>query len=442
MFKREITDILIKWKNTPNHKPIIVKGVRQCGKTFSVCHFAEEQYENVVYIDFRENSKLISVFDGSLATNDLTVAISAFISQAKFVPYKTCIIFDEIQECPRARGALKFFQIDGRYDVICTGSLLGVNGYKTKEQIDREQKASIPVGYEQIVDMYPMNFKEWLWANGINDDVIDVLKKYFDTETVVPDGLHNRMRQLLLEYVIVGGMPEAVSTFITTHDVNQMRDVQRSIIDGYRTDMIKYASQSDKASIRECFNSIPKQLSKENKKFIYSQISSGGRGSKYQGSLQWIEDAGIIHRCYNLTIPELPLDGNSISDQFKVYMTDTGLFVSMLEQGTQADIISGNMLGYKGAIFENLMADFLCKRGRSLYYYHKDSGLELDFVIRYNGECVPIECKAVSGNAKSLKTVLKHTDKYHINNAIKLGDYNIGRNGPLLTIPFYMAMFI
>ena len=337
---------------------------------------------------------------------------------------------------------MKFFKLDGRYDVICTGSLLGVNGYKTKEEQDEETNASIPVGYEQIVTMYPMDFEEWLWANGITQQHIDYLRNCLQNEIPVNEGIHQRMWELLLRYAVVGGMPEAVTAFFETNNMNEVLDVQRNIVETYKADMLKYARQSDKARIRECFDSIPAQLAKENKKFQYSAIRKGGRSSQYEGSLQWIEDAGIIHRCYNTSITELPLNGNAIPDVFKVYMTDIGLLVSMLEEGTAWSILQGNLLAYKGAIFENLAADFLCKMGRKLYYFQKESGLELDFLIRYKGECYPIECKAKSGNSKSLQTVLKHPEHYHIYHALKLGNYNIGRNGSQLTLPFYMAFLL
>ena len=206
--------------------------------------------------------------------------------------------------------------------------------------------------------------------------------------------------------------------------------------------MVKYADDADKPLIRECFQSIPKQLSKENKKFRYSLVKKGGTASKFSGSLQWIEDAGIVSRCYNLALPELPLDGNAIDEVFKVYMRDTGLFVSMLEDGTQYDILQGNLYGYKGAIFENLMADIFSKMGRKLYYYHKDSGLEVDFVIRYKGSATLVEVKAATGNVKSAKTILAHPEKYHVGGAIKLGEYNVGRNDRLLTLPLYMGFLL
>ena len=442
MYKRKIESFLLDWKNTPNHKPLVIKGCRQCGKTSSVVAFAKKHYKHVIYIDFHEQEQLCALFAGSLSVDYLTMTISASVPGAQFVPHNTCLVLDEIQNCPRARSSLKFFMQDGRYDVICTGSLLGVSGYKNAEMIKAEDQATIPVGAETIVEMYPMDFEEWLWANGINEQVFDFLRKSLQEETPITADIHQRLRQLLLEYVVVGGMPEAVKTFFATHDMNKVCQVQRHILNGYRDDMIKYARSEDKPRIRECFDSIPRQLSRDNKKFTYSLVRKGGRSKEYISCLQWIEDAGIVRRCYNLMLPELPLNGNSIQDCFKVYMADTGLLVSMLDDGTQGDILQGNLWTYKGAVYENLVADILGKMGRKLYYYQKESGLEIDFVMRYKGECTLLECKANTGNAKSVKTILSHPDKYHVNEAIKLGDYNIGRSEQLLTLPLYMAFLL
>ena len=438
MLKRKITEFLNQWKQDIDHKPLVIKGCRQCGKTFSVLNFAYQNYKNVIYINFIENPKLAEAFHDSLKVDDILMNLTAMGLSSKIENGNTCLILDEIQECPEARTALKFFRIDGRIDVIATGSLLGVKGYG----VHGNSPISIPVGYETVVTMYPLDFEEFLWANGINDSIINRLAEHLDTLTPVTPALHLSMRQLLLQYTIVGGLPEAVNTFIATHDITKVQDVQRAIIIGYEEDMIKYADSFDRSKIRECFESIPKQLSKENKKFQYSIVRIGGKSSHYIGSLQWIEDAGVIRRCYNLDFPELPLDGNAIDNQFKVYMADTGLFVSMLEQGTAADILRGNLYSYKGAISENLVADIFGKMNRKLYYYRKDSGLEIDFVIRYKGKCTLVEVKATTGDAKSMKTILNHPEKYHIDSAIKLGDYNIGHKGPLMTLPTYLAFLL
>lgn len=436
MLKRKIEQALINWKNTPNHSPLIIKGCRQCGKTFSVRDFAKKNYKYEVYLNFFKNPSYISIFDGSLEIDNLIMMMSALLGpSAVFKQGETVIILDEIQDCPEARTALKFFREDGRFDVIGTGSLLGVKGYG-------KQPKSIPVGSETVIEMHPLDFEEFLWANGITPQIIDKLKAYFNEEKPVPEALHEKMRQLILQYTVVGGMPEVVDTFVKTKQMNSVLALQRDIVRSYEDDMVKYADDKDKSLIKECFQSIPKQLSKKNKKFQYSIVKKGGTASKFQGSIQWIEDAGIIARCYNLDLPELPLDGNAIDDVFKVYMQDSGLLVSMLEDGTQFGILQGNLYGYKGAIFENLMADIFTKMGRKLYYYHKDSGLEIDFVIRYKGGATLIEVKATTGNTKSTKTILSNPEKYHVAGAIKLGDYNVGRNEKMLTIPIYMGFLL
>lgn len=438
MLQRKIERTLIKWKNTPNHKPLIIKGCRQCGKTFSVNTFAKEYYTHVVYLNFFEHPDYKLAFEGSKQIDSIVMNLTALIPNSRFVSGQTCIILDEIQECSAARTALKFFKIDGRYDVIATGSLLGVCGYKG----DETDYNSIPVGYEQHIEMLPLDFEEFLWANGINQEIIELLTKSLQERTPIPPAIHQRMRQLILEYTIVGGMPEVVNRFIATHNMSDVLEEQHSIITGYKEDMVKYAANEDKVRLRAAFDSIPRQLSKENKKFQFSVIKKGARAKEYITGIQWLEDAGIIIRCRNLSITELPLEGNAIEDSFKVYMRDTGLFVSMLEEGTQFDILQGRLYGYKGAIFENLIADIFIKMGRKLYYYRKDSGLEIDFVIRYHSECVLVEVKASTGNTKSTKTILQHPDKYHVYQAIKLGDYNIGEKDGILTLPVYMAFLL
>ena len=298
------------------------------------------------------------------------------------------------------------------------------------------------MGYETLINMHPLDFEEFCWANDVSDSMIEMLRAHLEAETPVPPALHSRMRSLLLEYTVVGGMPDAVQSFVDNSDMASVLRIQRDIVRAYEDDMVKYAPAADKPLIKQCFQSIPRQLAKENKKFQYSLAKKGSTAARFAGSLQWIEDAGIITRCNNLSITELPLDGNAIDDQFKIYMADTGLFVSMLEEGTQFDILNGNLFGYKGGIFENLIADIFSKMDRKLYYFRKDSGLELDFVIRYKGRCVPVEVKASDGNAKSVKTVLKHPEKYHVESAIRLADLNIGRTGEILTLPHYLAFLL
>lgn len=450
MLKRKIEDSLLEWKSRQGHKPLVIMGIRQCGKTFIAKHFAKRNYKHVVYMNFIRNPERINAFLGSKKVDDILLNLSAQIPGVNFVSGETCLIFDEIQECPEARTSLKFFREDGRFDVIATGSLLGVQGYGSL--LKKERKGylssrdhgvnSVPVGYEDIMEMYPLDFEEFLWAVGVNGDVVGALRKFLSEESPVPEGVHSAMKNYLNLYVAVGGLPAPVNAFLSTKNMNAVSAEYRSILSEYRDDMVKYAPDSDKPHIRECFNSIPKQLSKENKKFKYSVVKPGGRSGTYLGSLQWLEDAGLICRCYNTDITGLPMEGNARSDIFKVYMADIGLLVEMLGPGTRADILQGNLGGFKGAIYENLMADTLHKKQQKLYYFQKDSGLELDFLVRMEGECVPIEVKAQSSQAKSAQTVLKHPEKYGVKKIIKFGNYNIGRDGQLLTLPSYMQFLL
>lgn len=450
MLKRRISDTLKAWKETPNHKPLVIMGIRQCGKTFIAQHFANENYKKVVYINFIKQPEFIMAFLGSKAVDDILLNLSTLIKDVTFTPGDTCFIFDEIQECPEARTSLKFFKEDGRFDVIATGSLLGVQGYGNDKKKQHRKLVlnqdlginSVPVGSEDIIEMYPLDFEEFLWANGINEEIIEALKRFYREEIPVPAGIHVAMRKLLNLYVAIGGLPEPINAFLNTNNMNEVGKAYKSILKEYRDDMVKYAPDKDKPHIRECFNSIPKQLAKENKKFQYSKIKPGGRSENYLGSLQWLEDAGIICRCYNTDITGLPMEGNAKDNVFKVYLADIGLLVEMLGPSTRADILQGNLGGFNGAIYENLMADTLHKKAQNLYYFQKDSGLELDFLVRMNGECVPLEVKAKSAKSKSAKTVLSHPEKYQVKHIIKFGDYNIGRDGTLLTLPNYMQFLL
>ena len=418
MLRRKIENTLREWKDSPNHLPLVIMGIRQCGKTFIVRKFAEENYKYVYYMNFIKQPKRIGAFLGSKEVDAILLELSTQIKGANFVPGQTCFIFDEIQDCPDARTSLKFFKEDGRFDVIATGSLLGVLGYgEKKKKLKRKHKDdmqlgknSVPVGFEDIVQMYPLDFEEFLWANGISEDVIVFLKDCLSNEKPVPVGIHLTMNNLLNRYVAVGGLPAAVNKLLETSNMSKVDAVLRRILKEYKDDMVKYANDDDKPYIRGCFDSITKQLAKDYKKFQYNLIKKDGRAEDYAGSLQWLEDAGMIRRCYNTEATGLPMEGNAIESTFTIY--------------------------------ENLMADTLHKKEQALYYYRKESGMELDFLISYKGECVPVEVKAKTSKAKSLSTALKHPDKYHIYHAIKFGDFNIGREGPLLTLPNYMQFLL
>ncbi len=444
MLKRKVYSELLLWKNTKNKKPLVIKGLRQIGKTFIVKKFAEENYENVIYLDFRKHQELRSIFDRSFVINDLISQITANIPNARAIPYKTLLIFDEVQDCPNARSSLKYFYEDGRYDIICTGSLLGIKGYSQRSD------NAVPVGYEEVLYMKPMDYEEFLWANGIPNSLISDLQVCFNEQKEILSATHLRLTDLFRKYICVGGMPEVVQSFIETGDMNRVLKLQRNILESYKDDFGRhlkndnslYVDEKELAAILAVFKCIPSQLAKENKKFQFSKIKEKGKNDDFRRAIEWLEDAGIINRCYNLSTTELPLEGNKCEDIFKVYMQDSGLFVAMLEDGTQADILRGNLLIYKGAIYENIIADAFSKMGRKLYYFNKDSGLEIDFVTRYKGKCTLIEVKATNSKAKSLNTILGDYERYHVDSAIKIRDGNIAKIGSILFIPHYLAFLI
>ena len=443
MFRRKIADEMLAWKNSTGKKrALVIKGLRQIGKTFSVRAFAAEQYQNVVYINFKNNRSVRAAFEGDLSVDRIVLDISAIMPGVHFVPNETVIILDEIQECANARASLKPFVEDGRYDVICTGSLLGVKGY------NRKNNRGVPVGSEQIIYMHPMDFEEFLWAKGIDEQVITELRCCLAEERPIRKAIHEAMQRYYREYLCVGGMPYVVERFIESNDMGIVLQEQRNLLDEYRDDFAKHLDENENevidqtllARINKVFDSIPAQLADDNKKFVYSKLGKSARAKDYEAAIQWLSDFGLANRCFNLRNISLPLEGNKNEDVFKVYLCDTGLFVAMLDDGIAGNILSGDLGMYKGALYENIIADCFSKTGKRLYYYKKeDSTLEIDFVTAIAGEAVIVEVKAVTGNAKSAKTVLKNKDRYGVNLCIKLGEYNIGRQGEILTVPSYLA---
>jgi len=444
MFKRKILKEFENWKaSRGKKKALVVKGMRQIGKTSSVLEFARSNYENVVYINFKENENAKKVFDGDLNVNRITIDLSALFPKAHFVENKTVIIFDEIQECANARASIKPFMEDGRYDVICTGSLLGIKGY------NRKKGKGVPTGFERIIYMKPMDFEEFLWAKGIGENVIGYLKECFERREPVREATHNAMLRYFREYLCVGGLPYIVSRFVETNDMNVVWQEQQDILEEYKDDFGKHLDENENEEIdrtllgriNRVFDSIPAQLAKENNKFVYSQLEKKGRSENYQTAIQWLNDCGIINICYNLTNIAEPLDGYKIENTFKIYVQDSGLFVAMLERGSAAKILSGDLGFYKGAIYENIIADCFSKQGRKLFYFRKDSGLEIDFVENIKGEIAIIEVKATTGRSKSAKTVLNN-DNYAAKICYKLSENNIGVADKMVTLPYYMVMFL
>lgn len=431
MLKRKIERELMDWKEKHDKKCLLVKGARQVGKTYIIDKFARENYKYYTYINFDENPAYQTIFDGDLDVDTLIKQISLRVRGAELEPYETILFLDEIQNCPRARTALKFLAIDGRFDVVASGSMLGIH-YK--------EVPSYPVGYVDYLEMYSMDFEEFLWANDVREESIEDIREYFGKRSPVPEAMHQRMLELFREYIVVGGMPRVVQEFVNSHNFAKVYQIQKGILTDYTDDIAKYAEGAEKTKARACFLSIPKHLAKDYKKFRYSLVEPKATNRKYGGSLMWLYDAGIINFCYNLSEPVLPLEGNARSDAFKVYMRDTGLLMAMLDEGAAEDIIDGNLGIYKGAVYENIIADILAKNGKKLYYYEKNSQIEIDFFIRYQKTATAVEVKsAEKATSKSMTAIIKN---YGVKHGIKLSTQNVSGNESVETFPLYMAMFL
>jgi len=431
VLERKVEVELAGWKRRSDRMCLMLGGARQVGKTYSVRRFGEANYTNVVELNFEKNPAYRQAFEGSLEVNDILARISLVYPGAHFEPGGTLIFLDEVQSCPNARTALKFFTEDGRFDVIATGSLLGIR-YK--------EESSLPVGYVDHLEMYSLDFEEYLWAKGYSHAAVSALASYVAQDDPVPDSVHETMMALFREYIVVGGMPRAVQTFVDTHNFQDVLRVQRGILQDYRADIAKYAEGVEKAKARACFDSIPRQLARDYKKFSYAVVERKAGARKYAGSLQWLYDAGIVNFCHNLRAISLPLEGNAIDNNFKVYLRDTGLLMAMLEDGSQADVFTGNLGIYKGAIYENIVGDIFAKQGRKLYFYGEGAQFEIDFVIRRAGEAVPVEVKsAANRRAKSMRSIL---ERGLADRGIKLSTANRGVSGVVDTYPLYLAPFI
>lgn len=438
MLRRKIYDELISWKNNHGKKALVILGARQVGKTFIVEKFAKDNYETVYELDFLHHPEYNKIFSEALDSETIMAKISSFLGKIE-LDKKTLLFLDEVQRCPNAITALKYLAQDGRFDVIASGSLLGI-AYNSKDE--ENNNVSFPVGYINTIYMNSLDFEEFCWANGVSEDAIDYLKKCFEEKKTVDEFYHHKFMELFKQYIVVGGMPDVVNSFIENHDYAEVLHIQKEIMNNYSMDIVKYASALDSAKIRNCFFSIPVQLAKENKKFQYNLIEKKGTSEKYFGALEWLKDAGIVSFCYNLKSPSAPLEGNKSLDAFKVYMNDTGLLVSMLDDGTQAEILNGNLGIYKGAIYENVIADILHKSGKNLYYFDYNSTLEIDFFIRFNGHITAVEVKSADNTkSKSLNSVINN---WGVEQGIKLSSKNLGINSTnnVLSLPIYMAMLL
>ena len=433
--RRKIDDYLIEWKNNKDKKPLIVKGARQIGKTDAIEHFARNNYKYFVEINFVLDKEYKTIFDNGFNVDTIIKNISLINNDFVFVPNETLIFFDELQDCPNAATSLKSFNIDGRYDVICSGSMMGINYEKIE---------SNSVGNKTDYEMYSMDFEEYLWAKGYSDEQIeDMLAHMIKTEPLTTTQ-YNVMLENFKEYMILGGMPAIVNHFIQNKNYSGVLAMQQQIILDYKEDITKYASGLDQARILNVYNKIPTFLGNENKKFQISKVENGARNREYIGVVDWLNNAGIINVCYCLETPALPLGGNYDPDNYRIYFRDTGLLIGSLDEEAQDDLRKNqNFNTYKGAIYENIVADMLVKEGYKLYFYKNDKGtIEMDFFIRNAESLIPVEVKANDNATISLNNMIENNNYKNIKYGIKLCNKNIGFNGKFYTFPYFLTFLL
>lgn len=433
MLRRKIYDKLLAWKNNKGKKDaILLRGVRQCGKTYIVREFGKREYKNFIEINFIERPDMQAVFSGNLDVDNMVQQIKLSMPGCQFIPGETLLFLDEIQDVPNARASLKFWTQDGRFDCIASGSLLGM---------DYKNEVSIPVGYERQLIMRTLDFEEFIWALGAEVNLKEMLAPYVDGAKRVPEAMHNSLNKYLQEYMVVGGLPEVVDTYIATKDFYQVHLLQEKILRDYQDDIAKYALNQDKIKAKQCFLSIPRQLSKENHKFQYSVVEKKATARKFTSSLDWLHNAGLIDFAYNVNSPWFPLKAHVKEDQFRVYLCDIGLLVAMYGYQLKIALLSDALEGpAKGGIYESLVADILAKRGEELYYYKKeDSTLEIEFILERDCKLVPVEVKARKGSTRSLNELLKMDN---IERGYKLTAQNTGVVEKKITLPLYMAAII
>ena len=432
--KRKADDFLAQWKSDPDRKPLIIRGPRQVGKTETIRKFAAENYENVIEINFVEQPKYKVITGESYEPGEIIKSISLLDNSKRFVPGKTLLFFDEIQDFPEIATSLKFFCMDGRFDVICSGSMLGIN-YNRIE--------SNSVGYKTDYTMYSLDFEEFLWAKGYDNAAGEILahmtsrKPFSEVEMKV-------YSSLFMDYCILGGMPAVIRQYIEKGTFEGVLDIQQQLLKDYQEDIKKYAEGVDKTRILNIFRHIPVQLAKENKKFQVSKVASGARFKDYRGCIDWLDEAGLINICYCMLSPELPLGGNYDDSKYKLYFRDTGLLIAMLDDESQEDLrVNKNMNIYKGGLFESIVGEALVKSGCKLYYYKREnSTLEEDFFLRTRDSLVPVEVKASNNRSKSLSTLIGSEKYPDIRFGIKLINGNIGFENNIFTFPHFCSFLL
>ena len=435
LLKRKVDKFLVEWKNRDNKKPLIIKGAGKIGKTTSIKNFAKNNYKNVVEINFAVDKKYKSIFDDGFNVDTIIRNISFMNPDFKFVPGETLIFFDEIQDCINCATSLKSFRQDGRYDVICSGSLMGIN----YQEIEANS-----VGNKEDYEMYSMDFEEFLWAKGYNNTQINELYKHMLEIKPLTNTQYNVMMSNFKEYMIVGGMPAIVSQFIENNNFSGILKMQQQILLDYEEDITKYAGGLDKTKILNCYRKIPVFLGNENKKFQISKIADGARNREYVGIVEWLANAGIVNISYAMEQACLPLKGNYNPDNYRLYFADTGLLIGSLDEEIQDDLRNNeNMNTYKGALYENIVSDMLVKEEYNLYFYKDDSKkIEMDFMIRDKNSLIPIEVKANNNATISLNNLINNKTYADIKYGIKLCNKNIGYNGKFYTFPYFLTFLL
>lgn len=435
MLRRKVIQELKDWKARPDRKALVVQGARQVGKTYAIREFGHSNYEEVVEINFKEAPSAVDIFSGDLDVDTLLTALRFRFPDRQFVPGKTLIFLDEIQECGEAITSLKFWTEDHRYDVIASGSLPG---------IDYKRPSSYPVGYVDYVKMYGLDFEEFLWAMGVTEDMIEVLHKAFLKKKAVPASVNRNMMEFFRQFIATGGMPEVVSTYVNTKDFREVDRVQRELLQGYLYDIAHYATAEEKVKAEKCYLSLSRQLlDKENHKFQYKEIEKGARAQKYYSSIEWLLKADIVQMCRLVTDLRYDLDDYTRDDFFRVYTTDLSLLIAMKDFFLKQHIVENTLEGNtRGGIYECAVADLLYKKGYQLYFYKNETTRkEIDFLIQKDGEVIPIEVKSSNTKASSLNGILSKWPE--IRTSWKLVDGNIGVNeNGSTTIPLYMVMFL
>ncbi len=435
LLKRKIDEFLLQWKDNPHKMPLIVKGARQIGKTESIRNFARNNYKYLVEINFVLQKQFKDIFDDGFEVDTIIKNISLKRPDSEFVAGETLIFFDELQECMNCATSLKSFRLDGRYDVICSGSLMGIN-YQEIE--------SNSVGNKEDYEMYSMDFEEFLWAKGYKQEQIEDLFSHMKTLRPFSQLELEVMFDNFREYMVLGGMPMIVNSFVTNKNYSGTLKMQRQILLDYEEDITKYAGGLDKGKILNVYRKIPVFLGKDNKKFQISKVAKDARNREYAGTVDWLSDAGIVNICYCMALPELPLKGNYNPENFKIYFGDTGLLIGSLDEEAQEDLRNNkNFNAYKGAIYENVVGEMLLKQGFPLYFYRNEkSTVEMDFFVRDKDSLIPIEVKATDGATASLNNLIDKEKYSDIKYGIKLGYKNIGFNGKFYTFPYFLAIFI